>query len=101
MLPELSRARQEPQCPDLQLCGILRPALKAASRIGCSAPMVRVLPCGVMRTSNESAIGIYDTPPRARVPGCESGILRAMRFEFTKMHGAGNDFIVLDTPDGA
>jgi diaminopimelate epimerase len=24
-----------------------------------------------------------------------------MRFEFTKMHGAGNDFIVLDAPDGA
>jgi len=38
---------------------------------------------------------------RAPVLGPDSGILRAMRIEFTKMHGAGNDFIVLDAPEGA
>jgi diaminopimelate epimerase len=46
-------------------------------------------------------IGRYDTLVRKRVPGRDSGILRAMRIEFTKMHGSGNDFIVLDAPDGA
>src|ERR1700681_3172403 len=101
MRPVSKRARQEAQCPDLQLCGILRPASKAASRIDCSAPTRRTLPCGAMRTSNVSLIGRYDTPARKRVLGRDSGILPAMRIEFTKMHGAGNDFIVLDAPDGA
>jgi diaminopimelate epimerase len=43
----------------------------------------------------------YDTPARPRAPRRISGILRTMRIEFTKMHGAGNDFIVLDARNAA
>src|SRR5580704_10201604 len=98
MRPATSRARQELQCPDLQLWGRLSPAASAASNIGCPAPARTSLPCGVMRTSNVSLIGRYDTPPGAAVPRLIAVFLRSMRVDFTKMHGLGNDFIVLDAP---
>jgi diaminopimelate epimerase len=51
-----------------------------------------------MRTSNVSLIGRYDTPPGAAVPRLIAVFFGLMRVDFTKMHGLGNDFIVLDAP---
>jgi diaminopimelate epimerase len=51
-----------------------------------------------MRTSNASFIGRTIRPRAAQHPDWIQVFFAAMRVDFTKMHGLGNDFIVFDAP---